>query len=268
MNIKQSNKTLKQEVWRSEAYFLLAKKGSLDINNIGMETLYQYAMKAEGILDLGCGEGTRLNWLLTKKQKGVGVDISSKALEMGRKSYAKIKFIQADLEEIPLKDTSFELVYSAFVFEHLTDPVKALNEAIRLTTKKGWLILLAPNYGAPNRASPPFKGSRTKKLVGGFIRDFLDLIDAKRLKWNRVVPISDKYHHEMDWDTTVEPYLGNLLYHLKSLGLEIEQYSSCWSEELPGAKSHQKLFKFLGERGVYPFNLWGPHLLAVARKIK
>ena len=98
------NKTLRleKEVWRSETYFLLAKKGSMDIDHPGMKILKKISRSAKSILDLGCGEGTRLNLLVAGNQNGIGVDISRKALEMGKKSYPKIKFIKADLEKIPL----------------------------------------------------------------------------------------------------------------------------------------------------------------------
>ncbi|MDD5147097.1 MAG: class I SAM-dependent methyltransferase [Candidatus Daviesbacteria bacterium] len=258
---------LENEIWRSDTYFLLAKKGSMDINHPGIKILQKLSYNARNILDLGCGEGTRLNLLLGKRTNGTGVDISPKALEMGKKSYPKIKFIKADLEKIPLRSESFDLVYSAYVFEHLTNPAKVLDEAIRLISPKGRLVLLSPNYGAPNRASPPFKGSRIKKLIEGIFNDFWNLFAVGNLVWRRVEPIVNKDRYEMDWDTTVEPYLGSFLSYIKSLNLKIEQYSSCWSEELPDARIYQKLFRILGESGIYPFNLWGPHLVVVAKKI-
>lgn len=262
------NETLSLEkgVWRSDTYFLLAQKGSMDTNHPGIKVLQRLSRGAKSILDLGCGEGTRLNLLLTKKQNGTGVDISQTALDMGKKSYPKIKFIKADLEKIPLKDGSFDLIYSAYVFEHLTNPAKVLSEAIRLTSLNGRLVLIAPNYGAPNRTSPPFKGSRIKKFIEGIFNDCRNLVTRNRLEWRRVEPIADKTNYKMDWDTTIEPYLGSLLSYIRSLNLQVEQYNSCWSEELPNARIYQKVFRLLGELGIYPFNLWGPHLILVVRK--
>ena len=238
----------------------------MDIDHPGMKILKKISRSAKSILDLGCGEGTRLNLLVAGNQNGIGVDISRKALEMGKKSYPKIKFIKADLEKIPLPSESFDLVYSAYVFEHITKPVKVLDEAIRLTSINGYLVVIAPNYGAPNRASPPFKGSRVKKLIQGILGDIRNLLPIGDLKWRKVEPIADKTNYEMDWDTTIEPYLGSLLSYVRSLNLKIEQYSSSWSEELPNAKIFQRLFKILGELGIYPFNLWGSHLILVIRK--
>lgn len=257
---------LERDVWSSEMYFQMAKKGSMDIDHPGMKILQKLSQDSGSILDLGCGEGTRLNLLLNDKRKGVGIDNSQKALDMGEKSYPKIRFIKANLERIPLKSNSFDLVYTAYVLEHLINPERVLEEAIRLTSLKGNLVLIAPNYGAPNRASPPFNGSRIKKFIEGLMNDLINLITTRDLKWRRVEPIANKTNYDVDWDTTIEPYLGDLINYFRSLGLKIKQYTSCWSEELPDAKIHQKVFRMLGELGIYPFNLWGPHLVLAIRK--
>ena len=55
---------------------------------------------------------------------------------------------------------------------------------------------------------------------------------------------------------------------LKKKGLLIEQFTTCWSEELRDAKLHQKLFRLFGGLGIYPFFMWGPHLVVAARKVK
>lgn len=258
---------LVNEVWKSEKYFLLAKEGSMDINHPGIKILQKLSRDARNILDLGCGEGTRLNLLLENGANGTGVDISQKALEMGKKSYPKIKFIKADLEKIPLKSESFDLVYSAYVFEHLINPARVLDEAIRLISPKGFFVLLAPNYGSPNRASPPYKGSRIKKLFTGIIGDFIRIFKKqKRLSWEMVEPIASREKYEVDWDTTVEPYIGSLIKYLEFKGLVIREAFSCWSEELVGAKIYQNIFRILGEIGFYPFWMWGPHLVVVVKK--
>lgn len=266
MEIKER---LKKEVWRSEVYYQLAKKGSLDIKHPAMVVLQKLAGVSNRILDLGCGEGTRLYTIAGTPKKAVGVDISETAINLARKSYPKINFVVADLEKIPLKKNSFDLVYSAYVLEHLTNPSKVLLEAIRLTSKSGYLVLVAPNYGAPNRASPPFRGSRLLKFVRGFVDDLT--VSFRRnnyLNWTKVKPIAISNNYDVDWDTTIEPYIGSLIYFLKGRKMTINEYTTCWKEELPNAKIHQIIFRFLGELGIYPFLMWGPHLVVVAQKNK
>ncbi len=260
---------LKKEIWRSDDYYLLAKKGSMDVNHPGMRILKQLASISTKILDLGCGEGTRLNWISEGRGKGVGVDISDTAIKLAKKTYPKVAFIKADLEKVPLKDKSFNLVYSAYVLEHLSKPEKVLSEAMRLLIEDGLLVLIAPNYGAPNRASPPFKGSRIRKVVMGLIDDFiLHFKTSSDLKWTKVNPIATRDEYYIDWDTTIEPYIGSLINFLKGKGMKIKYFTTCWLEELPSAKIHQVVFRLLGEIGIYPFLMWGPHLVVVAQKGK
>jgi len=253
---------LEKTIWRSDVYYQMAKKGSQDNGHPGMVLLKSIAKKSEKILDFGCGEGTRLNWAAQHKKESLGLDISQKGIELARKKYPKLNFKKADLEKVPLKDESFDLVYSAYVLEHLQSPEKVLKEALRLLKPNGYLLLIAPNYGAPNRCSPPFKGSRQKKLIRGFINDFAK---QDQLNWNKVTPISTNGKYDVDWDTTIEPYIGSLINFLKYHNFKIIQANSCWSQELPNAKPHQKLFRFLGEKSIYPFKYWGPHLVVLAK---
>lgn len=259
---------LEEKVWQDIKYYQKAKKASLDTRHPGIVVLKDLASKAKGILDLGCGEGTKLNYIADKGKEGVGVDISTTALRLARSSYPRLKFIKADLESLPFKNGQFDLVYSAFVLEHLDSPEKVIDEAIRVTKEGGKLVFIAPNFGAPNRASPPFEGSRRIKLIKGFFLDLLGLFrKQKHLNWTKVNPISLSGAYEIDWDTTVEPYLLTLKKYLGFKGLEIVRSSSLWSEELPDVRFHQKVFRFLGELRVYPFVFGGPHLLVVAQKI-
>lgn len=287
-----STKTqLEKGIWRSDVYYQMAKKGSQDYSHPGMALLKSIAQKSDHILDFGCGEGTRLNWAAQNKKGSLGLDISQKGMELAKQKYPKLNFKKADLEKVSLPDASFDLVYSAYVLEHLSDPEKVLKEAMRIVKPKGYLLLVAPNYGAPNRCSPPFRGSRQRKLIKGFLKDLSLLYPSSErsesrsylrnniskekfstssnnnaLGWHKVIPISTNDKYDVDWDTTVEPYIGSLINFLKSHRFKIIQANSCWSQELPNAKPHQKLFRFLGEKNIFPFKYWGPHLVVLAQK--
>jgi len=258
---------LKERVWESNAYYDMAHKGSLYKSHPGMKVLFQMAKKAEKILDMGCGEGTRINLIAKKKKLAVGIDLSRTAIKRAKKNYPEYKFLEADLVDLPFKDAAFDLVYSAFVLEHLDDPEGMILEAIRVLRKGGYLVLIAPNYGAPNRASPPFQKSRLEKFIKGLIADFYrPFFKINKLGWNRVSPLATDSKYKSDWDVTVEPYIGSLIDFLKSKGTMIKKTSSAWSEELPRVSFYQLIFRFLGELQLYPFRLWGPHLVVVAKK--
>jgi ubiquinone/menaquinone biosynthesis C-methylase UbiE len=260
-------KDLKNTLWKKESYYKEARIGSLDKRHPGMLLLKKLSKDSDSVLDLGCGEGTRLNYLCGKGKKCLGVDISKTAIRMAKKNYPSISFKIADLEKLPMKSETFELCYLACVLEHLDKPEKVINEAVRITDKKGKIVFIAPNFGAPNRASPPFKGSRLLKFVKGLLIDLRTLFfQVKKLNWHRVIPFTDPVVYESDWDTTIEPYLYTLIKYLEYSNLKVTEWMSCWSEELPNARFLQILIRLFGERRIYPFKYWGPHFVVVAQK--
>ena len=64
-------------------------------------------------------------------------------LQDGKWDTSKIDIV-CDITSIPAKDSSFDAVMCTEVLEHVPDPVKALNELVRLVRPDGWLILTAP----------------------------------------------------------------------------------------------------------------------------
>lgn len=254
---------LLKNIWFKTYYYKIAESGSSSLEHPAMKKLLDLALRASDILDMGCGDGTRLSKLVEKGQKGYGIDISSKAISIARKKYPNLNFLVGDLENLPYKNDSFDLVYSAFVFEHLDDPARVIEEAIRVLRPGGLFLIVSPNFGAPNRASPPYRGNRFIKLMAGLVNDFMF---SKSLSWNKVEPLNTGQKYQIDDDTTIEPYLGSLLKFLKHQGLTIRYYSSCWEEELPNQSFYQRIFGFLGRTGIYPFKYWGPHLLVISEK--
>jgi len=262
--VAKMNSNLVKNIWSKNEYYKVAQEGSTDFDHPAMKKLIETSKKAKSVLDLGCGEGTRLAKLIKKGQRGYGIDISSKAISLAKKKYPGLNFAEGNLEKLPFEDESYDVVYSAFTFEHLENPKQVLGEAIRVLKIGGKLLIVAPNFGAPNRASPPFKGSRVSKLFLGFFGDFLS---DTGLSWRKVEPIASAKNYEPDWDTTVEPYLGSLMKYLKKKDLSIEYYSSVWERDLPSSSILQKKIRILGKLGIYPFKLWGPHLLVIAKKV-
>jgi len=159
----------RQKVWETDAYYDLAEKGSLDVNHPGMKALFNYSKGAKKILDFGCGDGTRLGLLYKIGKELYGVDISKKAITRARKKFKNLNFFCGDIKDFKLG--GFDLIFSAFVLEHTRKTESILLELIRKLKKRGILLLVAPNYGAPNRASPVAKYNRFLKLIVGFFQD-------------------------------------------------------------------------------------------------
>ncbi len=231
---------------RARKYYNIAAEASKKIDgHPGLERLRKICSQSKKVLDVGCGEGSRLNTL----GGGTGIDINRFAIEQAKKNYPKSDFKLASVEKLPFKDKSFNLVYSAFVIEHVQNPEKMLDEMIRVSSKH--VVILCPNYGAPNRRSPVSTENPIIKLVKGLFW----LPKPEILGWTKVTP--RKKYLNIDDDTTVEPYLYSLIRYLEHKGLKIEEYSSLWELE-PFTLNPRKLFFKLF------FQYCGPQIFLVA----
>lgn len=245
-------------------YYAIAKSGSLDKTHPAYVLIQEYSENATKILDLGCGEGTRLNLINNKNAVKVGVDISPAAISLVKKQYPKITFKKISYN-LPFPDNFFDFVYSAFVLEHTKDSERFIKEAVRVLARGGILLFVAPKFGSPNRASPNNKTNRLTKLLTGVKNDFHISFSRKleNLGWEKVVPL--KTYNFIDADTRVEPYLLSFEKFMIGLGIKIIKKSSLWEKKY-GFSFFQLQYRLLGSLGVWPFRYWGPHLLLIGQK--
>lgn len=93
-------------------------------------------------LDAGAGRGTRNRHPYKDLvARLVGVDVTPGIRENDLVDHA----VLADLERLPFRDASFDLVFSKFVLEHLDSPLSAFRELRRVTKPGGALVIHTPN---------------------------------------------------------------------------------------------------------------------------
>lgn len=258
-------KQIAAKTWHSKKYYQRIGKVD-DLSHPAFGIIREYCQQAATTLDIGCGDGTKLNTLGGRRTQKVGLEISPAAIRLGRKKFPGIKFVSGQAEVLPFPNNRFDIVISTFVIEHTADPQKVVDEMTRVVKKKGYILILAPNFGAPNRSSPNFIGSRLEKLASGLLADLFN--GDKFLSWNKVTPVKlNMEGFQSDQDTTVEPYLLSLERYLRDRGVRIIKADSYWSMELKNAKVWQKLLGAFGKLGLFPFRYWGPHLFVVGQKI-
>ena len=104
--------------------------------------------KGNRILDAGAGEQqykqycSHLNYVSQDFNEYDGVG-DNEGLQTGKWDVSKTDII-SDIVEIPEKDASFDTIICTEVFEHIPDPIAALDELYRLLRPGGELILTAP----------------------------------------------------------------------------------------------------------------------------
>lgn len=105
------------------------------INNINSD-LYD-----KEILEIGSGTGFQLNILREYSSKAVGIDVKSSAYQ------EKVSdIIIYDGQNIPFPDSSFDVVFSSNVLEHIKNINQFHNEVKRVLKKNGICIHILPSH--------------------------------------------------------------------------------------------------------------------------
>ena len=99
------------------------------------------------ILEDGCGVGTYVEHLSPFRGKVIGLEYDlERAAEAGRNSP---HIINAACESLPLPSSTFDLILSHEVLEHVRDDGAALCEIVRALKPGGRIVLFVPNRGYP-----------------------------------------------------------------------------------------------------------------------
>ena len=126
----------------------------LDIQSKIFETSTLETLKRAGIkngmrcLDLGCGTGGTtmlMAKLLGKRGHVTGIDYSADRIRIcKRRAYEKhrgnLEFLRGNVYDTKFEDSTFDFIVSRFLFQHLKDPVKALQEMKRISRKGGIIV--------------------------------------------------------------------------------------------------------------------------------
>ncbi len=97
-------------------------------------------LKDKRVLDAGCGNGTVSQCFCSLGAKVTGIDISE-CVTANRKRFPDVKFLQADIMELPFKDDCFDMVYSKGVIHHTYDSKIAFDSLSRLVKRGGRLYV-------------------------------------------------------------------------------------------------------------------------------
>jgi ubiquinone/menaquinone biosynthesis C-methylase UbiE len=95
------------------------------------------------ILDVGCGAGQTLAACnLSTSVFAVGVDVDSSALSLGRQMCATIRFVNAQGESLPFRNSSFDLIICRVALPYM-HVARAVSEMSRVLSVGGdiWLVL-------------------------------------------------------------------------------------------------------------------------------
>ncbi len=97
------------------------------------------------VLEAGFGEGYGADLLAGIARRVVGVDYDESAVAHVRARYPRVQALQGNLADLPLPDSSVDIVVNFQVIEHLWDQSQFVAECLRVLRPGGLLLMSTPN---------------------------------------------------------------------------------------------------------------------------
>ena len=175
--------------------------------------------KCMRILEVGCGTGHRGELFINKGYDYIGLDISDGMLEIARRTYPEIKFVQGDARKLSLKEKFDAIIFIGKGSPYLTtddDFISALKSMKKLV-------------------------SRGVIIIDGFNADFIIPNFKKNISWSKKIGnktitrksiniLNPKYHNS--WDR-------KLTYIVEENGAEQKYVDSALLRAFSGKKLKQ-----------------------------
>ncbi|MEH2242590.1 methyltransferase domain-containing protein [Nostoc sp.] len=136
--------------YSSNATNFMAKR-NLDTHGAFFKPYLRPGMK---LLDCGCGPGSIALGLAKAIAPGTltGIDREVSQIRIATESaftqaVSNANFLEGNIYALPLRDNSFDAIFSHALFEHLQEPVQALLELWRVLKPGGIIGLRSPDWG-------------------------------------------------------------------------------------------------------------------------
>lgn len=138
------------DVWTSPIRYALPSALNVGTLNL-MQLLKAHVRPGDRFLEIGCAPGKILAWVAARLGASVsGLDYSSSGIAQAERLFSALS-IPADLRAEDVFETTFpprtfDVVYSAGVIEHFSDPKAIVARHVALLAPGGTAIITVPNY--------------------------------------------------------------------------------------------------------------------------
>jgi 2-polyprenyl-3-methyl-5-hydroxy-6-metoxy-1,4-benzoquinol methylase len=122
------------------------------------------------VLDAGCGVGYGTAMLAgAGAAEAIGIDVSADSVATAAAAHPDVRFVAADLHELPFEDDRFDFISCFEVIEHVDRQEAAITELSRVLAPDGILAISSPNRGV----YPPGNPHHVHEYVPEELRDSL-----------------------------------------------------------------------------------------------
>lgn len=97
------------------------------------------------VLELGCGSGHLLSMM--GPRTGIGIDYDPAVIRRASQAFPCFDFRVGDASAPEVPEGSIDCIVSMHLFEHLSDPERAIRSWARALTPGGKIIIATPNSG-------------------------------------------------------------------------------------------------------------------------
>lgn len=112
-------------------------------------------VEGKRVLDAGCGTGWGSELLVRAgAREVVGLDIAEEAVEDSRKRVDRARFLRGDLQDLPFRPGSFDVVVCFEALEHTQDTSQTLDSLVNVLSDGGLLFVSSPNPGVYPAGNP------------------------------------------------------------------------------------------------------------------
>ena len=223
---------------------------------------YVSFQKNDILLNIGCGMSEAASFVALGIKNYIGLDFSFNAAEQSLINIKKFEnhgiVLQANAEQMPIKTSSVDIVFSSGVLHHTTNTLTALNEVHRVLKDDGYAVI-----GLYNSYSPKFILAKLR----GYI---LSLFEGKSKKWYAYTETSwaSENNNDNPWTIT---YSKNQVIELFNEALfdiiDIHKSGFMWGDTIPWFGKYIAKINF-AEKKMKPLlsKIMGSMLVTVIRK--
>jgi ubiquinone/menaquinone biosynthesis C-methylase UbiE len=178
-------------------------------NPIHQRLLKAYVVASEkvsgNLLEVGCGEGRGVEWLMPKVEKYSAIDKIVAVVEKLKAKHSGANIISGNIPPLPYPDNAFDCVVSFQVIEHIKDDHAFLKEISRVLKPSGFALISTPNRPMSLSRNPWHEREYTAQELTDLSKKYFSKVEMKGITGNDKVM---QYHERnrqsvnkiMKWD--------------------------------------------------------------------